>query len=114
MDTFSGIIRCSRAGSGLDHAEVTGRSRKLYAWVRANYTSPFGWVADSVGSKTCETDTITSAIRLAPESTREGHTEYWDDFERSVRNQLVETEFRDVEGLVIADTATARRVRGCF
>ena len=114
MDTFSGIIRCSRAGSGLDHAEVAGRSRKLYEWVRANHTSPFGWVADSVGSKTCETDTITSAIRLALELIREGHTEYWDDIERFVRNQLVENQFRDVQRLDIADTETARAVRGCF
>jgi len=71
-------------------------------------------VADSVGSKTCETDTITSAIRLALELIREGHTEYWDDIERFVRNQLVENQFRDVQRLDIADTETARGVRGCF
>jgi hypothetical protein len=114
MDTFSGIIRCSRAGSGLDHGAVVGRSQKLYEWVRANYTSPFGWVADSVGSKTCETDTITSAIRLALELVKEGHTEYWDDIERFTRNQLVENQFRDVSSLAIRDASVRRGLRGCF
>jgi hypothetical protein len=114
MDTFSGIIRCSRAGSGLDHAEVVNRSSKLYNWVRSNYTAPFGWVADSVGSKTCETDTITSAIRLALELIKEGHAEYWDDIERFVRNQLVENQFRDVTALKVADGMVSRGLRGSF
>jgi len=114
MDTFSGIIRCSRAGRGLDHGTVVERSQKLYEWVRANYTSPFGWVADSVGSQTCETDTITSFIRLALELIKEGHTEYWDDIERFVRNQLVENQFRDVAGLNVSATLVARGLSGCF
>ena len=114
MDTFSGIIRCSRASSGLDHAEVVNRSSKLYNWVRSNYTAPFGWVADSVGSKTCETDTITSAIRLALELIKEGHAEYWDDIERFIRNQLVENQFRDVTALKIADGMVSRGLRGSF
>jgi hypothetical protein len=114
MDTFSGIIRCSRAGSGLDHGVVVRRSQKLYEWVRANYTSPFGWVADSVGSKTCETDTITSGIRLALELIKEGHPEYWNDVERFTRNQLVENQFRDVTSLAIRDATLRRGLRGSF
>ena len=114
MDTFSGIIRCSRAGEGLDHRAVIERSQKVYQWVRANHTSPFGWVADSVGSQTCETDTITSFIRLALELIKEGHTEYWDDLERFVRNQLIENQFRDVSCLSISDSLLARGIRGCF
>jgi len=114
MDTFSGILRCSRAGAGLDHREVLVRSRKLYEWVRAHYTSSFGWVADSVGSKTCETDTITSAIRLALELIKEGHSEYWNDIERFTRNQLIENQFRDVSYLRIQDAATARGLQGAF
>ncbi len=114
MDSFSGILRCSRAGSGLDHREVVARSRKLYEWVRLNHTSPFGWVADSVGSKTCETDTITSAIRLALELIKEGHTEYWDDIERFTRDQLVENQFRDMTSPGLADAAVWRGLRGSF
>jgi hypothetical protein len=115
MDTFSGIVRCARAGAPeLDHREVTQRAHRLFEWVKANYTSPFGWVADSVGAKTCETDTITSAIRLALELIKEGHTEYWNDIERFVRNQLIENQFRNLERLHIADPKLARGIQGSF
>jgi hypothetical protein len=115
MDTFSGIIRCARAGAPeLDRREITERAYRLFEWVKTNDTSPFGWVADSVGAKTCETDTITSAIRLALELIREGHVQYWNDIERFVRNQLVENQFRNLDTLHIADPEVARGVHGCF
>ena len=114
MDTYSGILRCARAGGRLDKPAVVKRAHSLFEWVKATHTSPFGWVADSVGSKTCETDTITSAIRLALELIREGWTEYWDDIERFVRNQLVENQFRDVSGLAIQDPKVALGLTGAF
>jgi hypothetical protein len=115
MDTFSGILRCARAGTpDLDHREVSERAYRVFEWVKTNYTSPFGWVADSVGATTCETDTITSAIRLALELIKEGHTEYWNDIERFVRNQLVENQFVEVETLHLEDPILARGVRGSF
>jgi hypothetical protein len=114
MDTYSGVIRCARAGGGLDRKEVMTRSQRLYEWVKHNYTSPYGWVADSVGSKTCETCTISSAIRLALELIKEGHTEYWNDIERFVRNQLVENQFQNVDHLGIQDPLTARGLKGAF
>ena len=114
MDTYSGILRCVRAGGDLDKAAVVKRAQSLFEWVKASHTSPFGWVADSVGSKTCETDTITSAIRLALELIREGWTGYWDDIERFVRNQLVENQFRDVSRLAIQDPRVARGLTGAF
>jgi hypothetical protein len=114
MDTYSGIIRCARAGGDLDRNEVMARSQRLFEWVKQNYTTPYGWVADSVGSETCETCTISSAIRLALELIKEGHVQYWDDVERFVRNQLVSNQFRDVNVLGIEDPATARGLRGAF
>jgi hypothetical protein len=114
MDTYTGIIRCALAGGELDSPAVMARSRRLLEWVKANYTSPFGWVADSVGSQTCETDTITSFIRLALEMVKAGHHEYWNDIERFVRNQLVENQFVDVSNLGIRDPLTARGLRGAF
>jgi hypothetical protein len=115
MDTFSGILRCARAGTpDLDHREVSERAYHVFEWVKANYTSPFGWVADSVGAKTCETDTITSAIRLALELIKEGHAEYWNDIERFVRNQLVENQFRNMETLHLTDPILIRGIRGSF
>ena len=115
MDTFSGILRCARAGApDLNHPEISERAYRVFEWVKANYTSPFGWVADSVGATTCETDTITSAIRLALELIKEGHSEYWNDVERFVRNQLVENQFRNVETLHLADPMLIRGIRGCF
>jgi hypothetical protein len=114
MDTYTGVIRCARAGGNLNLQEVVERSHKLFEWVLLNQTSPFGWVADSVGSKTCETCTISSAIRLALELIREGYTEYWNVIERFVRNQLVQNQFRDVSRLQIRDAVTARGLRGAF
>lgn len=115
MDTFSGIVRCARAGGpNLKHQEVSERAYRVFEWVKANYTSPFGWVADSVGAKTCETDTITSAIRLALELIKEGHTEYWNDIERFLRNQLIENQFIDVDRLHLTDPQLVRGINGCF
>jgi hypothetical protein len=114
MDTFSGIIRCARAGGGLDANRIMARSRRLYEWVRQNHTSPFGWVADSVGSTTCETDTITSFIRLALELVKSGEHTYWNDVERFVRNQLVENQFGDVRNLHIGDALVAAGTAGAF
>jgi hypothetical protein len=114
MDTYSGILRCSRAGGDLDHTEVVTRAHLLFEWVKQYYTTPYGWVADSVGSSTCETCTISSAIRLALELIKEGHTEYWDDVERFVRNQVVQNQFRDVDQLGIEDEATRRGLLGAF
>ncbi len=114
MDTYSGILRCARAGGNLDRNQVLARSLRLFEWVKLNYTTPYGWVADSVGSETCETCTISAAIRLALELIKEGHAEYWDDVERFVRNQLVANQFRDVDPLQIEDPATARGLRGAF
>ena len=114
MDTYSGLIRCARVGTGLDRKEVVTRSQKLYEWVKQNYTSPYGWVADSVGSETCETCTISSAMRLALELIKEGHTEHWNDIERFVRNQVVENQFRDIDHLGIADPLTSQGLKGAF
>jgi hypothetical protein len=115
MDTYSGILRCARTGTpDLDHREISERAYRLFDWVKANYTSPFGWVADSVGATTCETDTITSAIRLALELIKEGHPEYWNDIERFVRNQLVENQFNNLEILHLTDPLLIRGIRGSF
>jgi hypothetical protein len=114
MDTYSGIIRCARAGRNLDRKEVVTRAHLLFEWVKQNYTTPYGWVADSVGSETCETCTISSAIRLALELIKEGYTDYWDDVERFVRNQVIQNQFRDVNRLGIEDEATVRGLTGSF
>jgi hypothetical protein len=115
MDTFSGIVRCSRAGGpDLNHQEVCERAHRVFEWVKATHTSPFGWVADSVGAKTCETDTITSAIRLALELIKEGHAEYWNDIERFLRNQLIENQFVDMDRLKLDDPKLIRGLRGAF
>ena len=114
MDTFTGIIRCAAAGADLEHEAICRRAEKLYLWVREHYTTEFGWVADSVGSQTCETDTITSFIRLALELIRIGRHEYWNDIERAVRNQLVENQFGNVDRLHLAQAAVRNGVQGAF
>ena len=114
MDTYTGILRCARAGGDPPLKEVVERSRKMFAWVLEHETTPYGWVADSVGSGTCETCTISSAIRLALELIREGDAGYWNDIERFVRNQLVQNQFRNVDGLGIRDQRVARGLLGAF
>jgi len=114
LDTHTGVIRCARAGGNLDAKAVVARSHRLLEWVKRNYTAPFGWVADSVGSTTCETDTITSFIRLALELIKEGHGDYWNDIERFVRNQLIENQFRDLGALRIRGENIALGLSGAF
>lgn len=114
MDTYTGVIRCARAGGDLNLQEVVRRSHKLFEWIKLNETHPFGWVADSVGSTTCETCTISSAIRLALELIREGHLEYWNDIERFVRNQVIQNQFIALSHLHLQNAAVAHGLHGAF
>jgi len=114
MDTLSGIIQCSRVSKRLDKGRIVNRCKNMYDWVRSTEATAFGWVPDFPTSPTSETCAISSMMRLALELVEEGFPEYWNDLERFTRNQLVENQFRESEGLGITDQRVADVLRGSF
>ncbi len=92
MDAAAGLVAAARV---LHRPEWARWADRLFRWVLTQSTA-FGWVPDSVGSGTCETCTIMSAIRLALELICDGHTQYWNVIERFGRNHLLQSQFRQV------------------
>ena len=74
----------------------------LYRYVRSEGTR-FGFLPEVIGRKgdivSCETCALMDFIGLAVSLANNGHPEYWGDVERMVRNQLVESQVRDVSWL---------------
>jgi hypothetical protein len=74
----------------------------LYRYVRSE-TTRFGFLPEVIGRKgdvvATETCAIMDYIGLAVTLANHGHPEYWSDVERAVRNQLVESQARDLSWL---------------
>ncbi|MBN1899696.1 glycoside hydrolase family 127 protein [Candidatus Sumerlaeota bacterium] len=113
-DALSGIMQCARHSKKLSREETAIRCRKTYDWLRSTQVTDFGWTPDFPGSPTSETCAISSMMRLALELIREGHGQYWNDWERFTRNQLIENQFRNVDFLNIKDARVAGALSGSF
>ena len=74
----------------------------LYRYVRSEGTR-FGFLPEVIGRKgdivSCETCALMDFLGLAVSLANNGHPEYWGDVERMVRNQLLESQVRDVSWL---------------
>jgi len=74
----------------------------LYRYVRSEGTR-FGFLPEVIGRKgdviSCETCALMDFIGLAVTLANNGHPEYWGDVERMLRNQMVESQVRDVSWL---------------
>ncbi|MHB8971731.1 MAG: hypothetical protein ACYC3X_01835 [Pirellulaceae bacterium] len=79
-----------------------GRVDALYRYVRSEGTR-FGFLPEVIGRKgdivSCETCALMDFLGLAVSLANNGHPEYWGDVERVVRNQLLESQVRDVSWL---------------
>ncbi|HTL18145.1 MAG TPA: hypothetical protein VL793_12985, partial [Patescibacteria group bacterium] len=96
MDMMAGIAEFGR----LTHQqELLQRCQSVYDWIGRTHTARNGWVADSVGSSTCESCAIASRIRLALALYRAGVLEPFGEIDRLVRNQLLENQFVDLSFL---------------
>jgi hypothetical protein len=85
---------------------VYSRVDALYRYVRSEGTR-FGFLPEVIGRKgdivSCETCALMDFLGLAVTLANNGHPEYWGDVERMVRNQLVESQVRDVSWLKPGD-----------
>ena len=114
LDTLAGCVRTARNSQSLDRSQVIGRCRKVYDWVLRTNATSFGWIATFPTHGSCETCAISSAIRLALELATSGQTEYLDDVERFVRNQVVEAQFRDLNAYTGGPQPPTPLLLGCF
>ncbi len=114
FESMAGSLRAARVSPRLDHAKVLRRGRAVYEWVKRTNGSDFGWYATFPTHSSCETCGIASAIRLLLELAQSGYPEYFNDIERSVRNQVIEAQFRDLAVLAKKDIAVCPHLLGTF
>jgi hypothetical protein len=78
------------------------RVEAVYRYVRSVSTR-FGFLPEAIGRQgdivSCETCALMDYLGLAVTLANHGHPEYWGDAERVLRNQLVESQVRDVSWL---------------
>lgn len=114
LDALAGCARISRSSTNLNRQQVIARCRAVYDWVRRSNATDFGWVATYPTGGSSETCALSSAMRLALEMVAAGHTEYLDDVERFVRNQVVEAQFRDLKAYSGGAENPTPLMIGCF
>jgi len=82
--------------------ELFSRVDALYRYVRSESTR-FGFLPEQIGRKgdivLCETCALMDYVGLAATLANHGHPEYWDDVERTARNQLIESQLVDASWL---------------
>ncbi len=78
--------------------ELYSRVDALYRYTRSEATR-FGFLPEVIGRRAdivaCETCALMDYIGLAVTLANHGHPEYWGDVERTVRNQLIESQLTD-------------------
>ena len=114
LDALAGCVRTARNSASLDSDRVIARCRAVYDWVRRNNATSFGWVATYPTGGSSETCAISSAIRLALELAAWGQTEYLEDVERFVRNQVVAAQFKDLGAYRDGTNQPTSLLLGCF
>jgi hypothetical protein len=119
LPTTAGILRLGLATG--DDAMVLW-ARQVFEHTRRHTTS-FGWLPDGVGfsddymwSQSCETCALSDYLELAILLSEAGVGDYWDDVERCARNQLLENQFRQIEGVLPpnAEERVMAAARGSF
>jgi hypothetical protein len=85
---------------------IFSRVDAVYRYVRSEGTR-FGFLPEVIGRKgdivSCETCALMDFLGLAVTLANNGHPKYWGDVERMVRNQLVESQVRDVSWLKLGN-----------
>ena len=104
-----------------EYGRLTGRrelvdwARRIYDWVGRTQTTRYGFVADVAGGRNCESCAIASRIRLGLALYRAGAaTDPFDEIDRHVRNQLLESQFVDLGFFPPGAPATPRTSRTVY
>jgi len=96
-------VGIARLGLHTGDREMIDWAHRVYAWVREQ-TPDFGFLLDGLGlegpfSTTCETCGLADLIHLGVLLSEARVGDYWDDVERTVRNQLIENQYADEDAL---------------
>jgi hypothetical protein len=103
LPTTAGILR---AGLATHDEGLVRWAQQVFEYTR-QHTADFGWLPDGVGfpddymwSQFCETCALSDYLELAILLSEAGVGDYWDDVERCARNQLLENQFTQMEGVL--------------
>ena len=107
-------VDIARLGIAFGQPDMVAWAQRVYEWTRAN-TPAFGFLQDGLGldgffAGTCETCGLADYIHLAVLLSEAGVGDYWDDIDRTARNQLLENQYRDTNAMRQAFPGIADRV----
>jgi hypothetical protein len=94
--------------------ELVEWARRVYEWSGRTHTTRYGWVADVSGGRICESCAIASRIRLGLALYRAAAADPFDEIDRHIRNQLLESQFVDLSFMAAPAPRTARTERTVY
>ncbi len=86
------VLGVARLGALTKNTRYLEWSRKVYDWLMTQGTD-WGWFPESPGTPNSETCATGDMVAMAACLAGAGHTRYWDDVERFVRNYCREAQF---------------------
>jgi hypothetical protein len=111
MDMTAGVCDFGRLAG---RPELVAWAKRVYDWIGRTHTTRYGWVADVSGGHICEACAIASRIRLGLALYRAGAADPFGEIDRHVRNQLLESQFRDLSFLSPTAPETPRSERATY
>jgi hypothetical protein len=96
---LAGLAGMIRLGTIIGDRELVEWAQKSYDWFAETFSADFGWSPEFVGrsieAEGCETCAIMDHLQCLLTLTQAGFPRYWNDFERIVRNHLLEQQIID-------------------
>jgi hypothetical protein len=111
MDMTAGIAEFGRL---TNRAELVAWAKRVYDWIGRTHTTRYGWVADVSGGRICESCAIASRIRLGLALYRAGAADPFGEIDRHIRNQLLESQFVNLDFLSPLAPQTPRTDKTAF
>jgi len=111
MDMTAGIAEFGRL---TNRPELVAWAKRVYDWVGRTHTTRYGWVADVSGGRICESCAIASRIRLGLALYRAGAADPFGEIDRHIRNQLLESQFVNLDFLSPLAPQTPRTDKTAF
>jgi hypothetical protein len=96
-------VGIARLGAWAGDRQMLEWALRVFLWTREQ-TPDFGFVVDGLGlegvfASSCETCALADYVHLAIVLTEAGLGDYWDDVERTARNQLLANQYQNAEAL---------------
>jgi hypothetical protein len=110
-DMVTGVCEYGRLTGRRELVEWAGR---VYDWIGRTHTTRYGWVADVSGGHIFESCGVASRARLGLALYRAGVGDPFDDIDRHIRNQLLESQFVDLSFMSAPAPTTPRTERTAY